>query len=567
VNYQESYELWKNFSDLDKNLKAQLNEMTDPAEIEDAFYEDLQFGTGGMRGRIGVGTNRMNRYMVAKATKGLGQFLIGLNEANQEKGVVISHDPRNMSPEFATFAARVLAAMGMKVYLFEDLRPTPELSFAVRYLKAAGGIMITASHNPKEYNGYKVYGSDGGQMVDTLAEGLVKEIASIQDYLNIPMADYDESVDKGLITIIGEEIDAPFTEAVKEIVKPNPGVDLKVIYTPIHGTGNIPVRRVLKELGYACTVVPEQEKPDGNFPTVAYPNPEEKAVFNIAMKMAEEQDTDIIIGTDPDCDRVGVVYKDDRGDFQTLTGNQIGALLVNYYLKTRTELPDNKVVIKTIVTSELGGVVAKANGAEVIDVLTGFKYIGEWMNKFEETGEKTFAFGYEESYGYLAGNYARDKDAVLASALICEMTAYYKQKGLTLYDALLELYEEHGYFIEGIQSFTMEGIEGRRRIEKIMDSFRSVYFKEFADAKLVTFKDYKISESTDMESGEKSKIDLPSSNVLKFIFNENSWYALRPSGTEPKLKIYYSVTGRSKDKAQEKMETLKAEVNKLMDAI
>ncbi|WP_417088013.1 phospho-sugar mutase [Eubacterium maltosivorans] len=567
MGYKEVYQLWKDYPELNADLRAELEAMTDEGEIEDRFYQDLEFGTGGMRGKIGAGINRMNVYIVAKATYGLGKYLLATDPKNAEKGVAIAFDSRNKSAEFAQTAARVLAAMGVQAYLFESLRPTPVLSFTVRHVGAAGGIVITASHNPKEYNGYKVYGPDGGQMVSPAADELVAEIEKIDNYFDIPLANMQTAVEDGMIQIIGKEVDDAYAAAVENVVKANPGSDLKVIYTPIHGSGNVPVRRVLDDLGYKnVTVVAEQEQPDGNFPTVSYPNPEERSVFNIAMEMPEASDVDIIIGTDPDCDRVGVVGRNAEGEFVVFTGNQTGALLVDYFLKTRTELPDNKVVIKTIVTSELGGIVAKANGAEVVDVLTGFKYIGEHMTEYEKTGEKTFAFGYEESYGYLAGNYARDKDAVLASALVCEMADYYKKQGMTLYDALEGLYQKFGYFIEGIQSMTLEGIEGKKQIANIMEKFRANHFDAFADEKLVTYNDYQSKESLDLASGEKSAINLPKSNVLKFVFNENSWYALRPSGTEPKLKVYYSVTGKSRERAEEKMEILKKAVNEIIEA-
>ena len=567
MGYKEVYQLWKDYPELNADLRAELETMTDEGEIEDRFYQDLEFGTGGMRGKIGAGINRMNVYIVAKATYGLGKYLLGADPKNAEKGVAIAFDSRNKSAEFAQTAARVLASMGVQAYLFESLRPTPVLSFTVRHVGAAGGIVITASHNPKEYNGYKVYGPDGGQMVSPAADELVAEIEKIDNYFDIPLANMQTAVEDGMIQIIGREVDDAYAAAVENVVKANPGSDLKVIYTPIHGSGNVPVRRVLDDLGYKnVTVVAEQEQPDGSFPTVSYPNPEERSVFNIAMEMPEARDVDIIIGTDPDCDRVGVVGRNAEGEFVVFTGNQTGALLVDYFLKTRTGLPDNKVVIKTIVTSELGGIVAKSHGAEVVDVLTGFKYIGEHMTEYEATGEKAFAFGYEESYGYLAGNYARDKDAVLASALVCEMADYYKKQGMTLYDALEGLYQKFGYFIEGIQSMTLEGIEGKKQIANIMEKFRANHFNTFADEKLVTYNDYQSKESLDLAGGEKSAIDLPKSNVLKFVFNENSWYALRPSGTEPKLKVYYSVTGRSRESAEEKMEILRKAVNEIIEA-
>lgn len=567
MSYKEVYQLWMDYPTLDADLRAELAAMKDEGEIEDRFYQNLEFGTGGMRGKIGAGINRMNVYTVAKATYGLGKHLMAADKGNAAKGVAIAFDSRNKSAEFAQAAAQVLSAMGVQAYLCEELRPTPVLSFAVRHLGAAGGIVITASHNPKEYNGYKVYGPDGGQMVSPSADELVAEIEKIDNYFDIPMKDVTTAIQDGTIKMIGKKLDDAYGAAVENVARANPGSDLKVIYTPIHGSGNYSVRRVLKDLGYKnVTVVAEQEAPDGSFPTVSYPNPEERSVFNIAMKMPEAKDVDIIIGTDPDCDRVGVVGRNPEGEFFVFTGNQTGALLVDYFLKTRTDLPANKVVIKTIVTSELGGIVAKAQGAEVVDVLTGFKYIGEHMTEYEQTGKKTFAFGYEESYGYLAGNYARDKDAVLASALVCEMADYYKKQGMTLYDALEAIYKKHGYFIEGIQSMTLEGIEGKKQIAAIMEKFRANYLQGFADETLVTYNDYQSQESLDLASGKKSAIELPKSNVLKFVFNENSWYALRPSGTEPKLKVYYSVTGKSRSGAEEKMEILKKAVNQVIEA-
>ncbi len=557
MDYKKNYEAWREFMQWDAQMYKELSPIRDTAELEDRFYTDLAFGTAGMRGKIGMGTNRINIYVVARATQGLAQYLLKDSEDNAEKGVAIAYDSRNYSDVFAQVAAQVLAANGIKAYLFDSLRPVPVLSFTVRHLKTAAGIAVTASHNPKEYNGYKVYGPDGGQITDEAADAVVSEINAIDDYFGIKLAATD---DEHIITI-GAEVDDAYAAAVESVAKANPGSDLKIIYTPIHGSGNIPVRRVLKDLGYKnVAVVKEQELPNGDFPTVSYPNPEEKSVFNLAIEMAEKDGADIIIGTDPDSDRVGVVCRTPQGEYVVFTGNQTGALLVDYFLKTR-DLPDNKAIIKTIVTSEMGGVVARANGAAVIDVLTGFKYIGEHMTEWKESGEYTFAFGYEESYGYLAGDYARDKDAVLASALVCEMAHYYKQEGKTLYEALEALYQEYGYFLEGIQAMTLEGIEGKEKINAIMEKFRGTHFDAFADEKLVTFNDYQVGESIDMETGVKTRINLPKSNVLKFVFDNNSWYALRPSGTEPKLKVYYSVTGKTRQGAEEKMEVLKAAVN------
>lgn len=566
MGYKERYEQWKSQENLDDDLKIELDSLNDEGDIEDRFYEFLSFGTAGMRGKLGVGTNRMNNVMVARATYGLAKALLQESPDNAEKGVAIAYDSRIKSDEFAKTAACVLAAQGVKAYLYESLRPTPMLSFAVRYLGCAGGIMVTASHNPKEYNGYKAYGPDGAQLANEAADAVVSVIDGVDDYFNIPKMNFEEAEAKGLIQIIGKEVDDAYTTEVEKIVKMDQKADLCIVYTPLHGTGNLPVRRVLKEMGFdKVYVVPEQELPDGNFPTVEYPNPEFKEVFNLAIPLAEEVGADLILGTDPDGDRVGVVNKNSEGEYVVFTGNQTGALLVDYMLKTRPEFPENKAIIKTIVTSELGAVIARARGAEPIDVLTGFKYIGEHITNWAKTHEHTFVLGYEESYGYLAGEYARDKDAVLASALICEMAAYYKDLGMTLYDALQELYKEFGYYEEGIQSFMFEGVDGKDKMAKLMDTFREHHINEFGGEKLVTVNDYQTSESLDIATGKESKIDLPKSNVLKFIYAQNSWFALRPSGTEPKLKIYYSTTGKTKEEALQKMEELQAAVAKIKE--
>jgi len=566
MDYKKAYQNWLDQPELDPQLRQELEAITAEKEIEDRFYIDLEFGTGGMRGKMGAGSNRMNIHTVAKVTYGLGKYLLRQDIQNWEKGVVIAYDSRHNSRKFAETAAGVLGKMGVVAYLFEELRPTPELSFAVRELKAAGGIVITASHNPKEYNGYKVYGPDGGQMVTASADALIAEIEKIQDPFAIPIMSLVEGRDQKIIKMVGEKMDKAFTVAVTAICLANRDSQLKVVYTPLHGSGNQPVRRVLAELGYQqVLVVPEQELPDGDFTTAPYPNPEDPSVFALAMALAEQKNADIIIGTDPDGDRVGVVGRNQNGQFEIFSGNQTGALLVDYYLKTRTDLPENKVVIKTIVTSELGGIVAKSHGAAVLDVLTGFKYIGELMTDFEKTGDYTFAFGYEESYGYLAGNYARDKDAVVACALICEMTDYYKKQGKTLYEALIDLYQQHGYFIEDVVALTLEGIEGKAKITEIMEKFRTISFPGFADAQLIRFDDYETGVSNDLISEAKTKIELPSSNVLKFVFDDYSWFALRPSGTEPKLKIYFSVTGKTREEAMTKKELLKKQVTGLIE--
>ncbi|MDD2414769.1 MAG: phospho-sugar mutase [Eubacteriaceae bacterium] len=557
MNYKENLKAWQEFGKLDEGLGRELAAVTDEKEMEDRFYTELAFGTAGMRGKIGMGTNRMNVYVVARATQGLAQYLLKEDPKNAEKGVAIAYDSRNFSPEFAQVAAQVLAANEIKAYLYDSLRPVPVLSFTVRHLKTAAGIAVTASHNPKEYNGYKVYGPDGGQITEHVASAVVAEIDTITDYFGVKLA----AIDDEYIIPVGKEVDDAFAAAVEGVAHANPGSDLKIIYTPIHGSGNIPVRRVLKDLGYThVSVVKEQEMPDGDFPTVVKPNPEEKSVFNIAIKMAEEQGADVIIGTDPDCDRVGVCCRTASGDYTVFTGNQTGALLVDYMLTSR-DFPSNKAIVKTIVTSEMGGVIARAHGAAVYNVLTGFKYIGEKMTEWKESGEQTFVMGYEESYGYLAGDYARDKDAVLASALVCEMADYYKKQGKNLSEALEDLYEKYGYFLENVQAIDLDGIEGKKQIAAIMDAFRADHFDHFADAHLAEFNDYQTKESIDITTGVKTKLTLPVSNVLKFVFDENSWYAIRPSGTEPKIKVYYSVKGSSHKDAENKLAILKQAVN------
>ena len=556
MDYKKTLEAWRAFGEYDINIKKELEGITDEKELEDRFYTDLAFGTAGMRGKLGFGTNRLNIYVVARASQGFAQYLLKADPENAKKGVAIAYDSRHFSPEFARVTAQVLAANGIDVHLYDSLRPVPVLSFTVRHLGCAGGVVITASHNPKEYNGYKVYGPDGGQITEKAAAAIVSEMSTIDDYFGVKLAADDDPH----IHIIPPEVDDAYAAAVEEVVHANPGSDLKIIYTPLHGAGNIPVRRVLKDLGYDhVAVVKEQELPDGDFPTVVKPNPEEKSVFDIAIKMAEKDGADIIIGTDPDSDRVGAVCRTNDGDYVVFTGNQMGALLVDYMLQSR-DWPDNKAIVKTIVTSEMGAVVAKAHGAAVYDVLTGFKYIGEKMTEWKASGEHTFVMGYEESYGYLAGDYARDKDAVFASSMICEMADYYKKKGMSLYDALQALYEKHGYFVETVQAIDLDGIEGKKKIAQIMDAFRADHFDAFADAKLVTFNDYQTQVSKNLETGEESPITLPVSNVLKFVFNENSWYALRPSGTEPKIKIYFSATGKTRAEAEEKLDILKKEV-------
>ncbi|WP_420872689.1 phospho-sugar mutase [Paenibacillus ehimensis] len=550
---QEQYELWLNDPAIDEGTKEELRQIAgDPKEIEDRFYRDLEFGTGGLRGVIGAGTNRINAYTVARATQGLAQFMLASGKASLS--AVIAYDSRNQSPEFALEAAKVLAGNGIKAYVFESLRPTPELSFAVRYLKADAGIVITASHNPPEYNGYKVYGNDGGQLVPEQAEQVIAEIRKVQSFADVKRKSRAEAESAGLLQWIGEAVDAEYIRAVTAISR-NPELvkqmsdNFRIVFTPLHGAGNLSVRAALAGIGFdQVQVVAEQEQPDVNFSTVKSPNPEEREAFTLAMNEAKKTDADIIIGTDPDCDRMGAVVKDANGEYFVLTGNQSGAIMVDYLLssrKERGELPANGVVIKTIVTSEMGAVIAEHYGAKVLNTLTGFKYIGEKMTQFERTGEAEFLFGYEESYGYLAGNYARDKDAVIASMLICEAAAYYKSQGKTLYDVLQELYARHGYFLEKLESRTLKGKDGVEKIQSIMSDWRSAPPEELNGLRVVKVEDF-----------SQGLYGLPSENVLKYTLEDDSWFCLRPSGTEPKIKVYFAVRGTSAQAASEAIEQL-----------
>lgn len=559
---QEQYGLWLQDPAIDENTKAELKKIAeDPKEIEDRFYRDLEFGTGGLRGVIGAGTNRMNAYTVARATQGLAQFLLKSGES--DLSAVIAYDSRNQSPEFALETAKVLAGNGIRAYVFESLRPTPELSFAVRYLKAAAGVVVTASHNPPEYNGYKVYGRDGGQLVPDQAEQVIAEIRGVQSFADVKKSSRAEAEAKGMLQWIGKEVDEAY---IKEVTAVSLNAELvskmsdqvKIVYTPLHGAGNLSVRAALAGIGFGqVKVVAEQEKPDANFTTVKSPNPEEREAFSLAIRDAKAWDADIIIGTDPDCDRMGAVVKDASGEYFVLTGNQSGAIMVDYLLgsmKERGTLPADGVVIKTIVTSEMGAVIAEHYGAKVINTLTGFKYIGEKMTQFDQTGEATYLFGYEESYGYLAGNYARDKDAVIASMLICEAAAYYKSKGKTLYDVLQELYERHGYFLEKLESRTLKGKDGVEKIAAIMDDWRNAPPAELSGLKVTKTEDF-----------SQGLYGLPVENVLKYTLEDDSWFCLRPSGTEPKIKVYFAVRGSSAEDAAAAIDRLTLQVMSRVD--
>lgn len=568
MNYLEKSEKWLSSEIIDEKTKDELRNIKSEKELEDRFYKDLEFGTGGLRGIIGAGSNRMNIYTVGKATQGLALYLLAKYEG-EDISVSIAYDSRNMSKEFAETSALTLCANGIKVNLFESLRPTPVLSYTVRHLKSKAGIVITASHNPKEYNGYKVYGEDGGQVTDKAAGEILSFINKVDDFSKVKSMNMVEAKESGLLKIIGEDVDRTYIDKVKaltireDLVSKN-AKNLNIIYTPLHGTGNKPVRRVLKELGYENVhVVKEQEMPDGNFPTAEYPNPEEKKVFNLALKMAEEINPDIIFGTDPDCDRIGALVKDNNGNYKALTGNNMGVLLTEYILsslKEKNNLPKNSVIIKTIVTTEMVPEIAKAFNVEVMDVLTGFKYIGEKIKEFEKSKEKSYIFGFEESYGYLAGTFVRDKDAVIASMLICEMALYYKENGMSLYDVLLNLYEKYGYFKEDLISIKLDGKEGKEKISNILEYLRHSMKTELNGIKIIKKLDYKIGIEKNLITLTEEPINLPESNVIKFILEDGSSFVVRPSGTEPKMKIYLSVKGTSLGDAEDKMEIFRKSV-------
>jgi len=570
--YKEKYKSWicSNFINLE--LRKELELIVDEKEIEDRFYKDLEFGTGGLRGIIGAGTNRMNIHTVGRATQGLADYLNSKYKGNIS--VCIAYDSRNKSKDFAKAAAETLCSNGIGVNLFEELTPTPILSYAVREFQSKAGIVITASHNPKEYNGYKVYGEDGGQVTDNVATEITNYADRIKDFSNIKTINHNRTKFSGMLKIIGEDIYFSYIEKIKSLTIRKGLVsecanNLKIIYTPIHGSGNIPVRRVLKELGYNnVTIVAKQEIPDGNFPTAPYPNPEEPKVFELALELARNINPDIIFGTDPDCDRIGVVVKVKEGEYKVLTGNQTGVLLTNYILSSLNEanqLPKNGVVIKTIVTTDMVKEIARKYNVEVLDVLTGFKYIGETIKEFEELGEKDFIFGFEESFGYLAGDFVRDKDAIIAAMLICEMTLYYKNKGVSLYNALMDIYDEFGYYIEDLVSVEMKGKNGAEKISSIIEYLRYSTPDIIGHNKLINKTDYRTGMEIDLVKNEKLIIKLPKSNVLKFVLEDDSWFVVRPSGTEPKMKIYLSVKGSSIEDSTEKMINLKENILSIVE--
>ena len=574
MSYMDTYKKWCTDNYFDEDTKKELLALQgNDAEIEDRFYRQLEFGTGGLRGVIGAGTNRMNIYTVRQATQGLANYIISQN--GQDKGVAIAYDSRIMSPEFSDEAALCLNANGIKTYRFESLRPTPELSFSVRELGCIAGIVITASHNPREYNGYKVYWEDGAQITPPHDKNILAEVAKVTDFSQVKTMLKSEAEAAGLYHTIGKEMDDRYMEELKkqsihpEIIK-EMAKDIKIVYTPLHGTGNLPVRRVLKELGFEHVyVVPEQEKPDGNFPTVAYPNPESPKAFELALKLAKEVDADIVLATDPDADRLGVYCKDTKsGEYVTFTGNMSGMLIAEYILREKTAMgtmPKNPALVETIVTTDMAKAIAKAYGVKLIEVLTGFKYIGQQILGFETTGKGEYLFGFEESYGCLIGTYARDKDAISATAALCEAAAYYKEKGMTLWDAMVAMYEKYGYYKDTVKSIGLKGIEGLAKIQEIMENFRQEPPKTLGDYTVTAARDYKAGTIMDMASGAVRPTGLPSANVLYYEMNDGAWLCVRPSGTEPKIKFYYGVKGASMEDADARSEKMGAELTELVN--
>ncbi len=576
MGYMENYKKWCEDTYFDEATRAELKAIEgNDKEIQERFYKDLEFGTGGLRGIIGAGTNRLNIYTVSKATQGFANYIIKQGEEAVKKGVAIAFDSRRMSPEFAEITALVLNGNGIKTYIYPSLRPTPMLSFAVRELNCTGGVVITASHNPPEYNGYKVYWADGGQVPYPRDEAIIEEVNAVTDFHTIKTANKDEAVKAGLFNVIGEEVDEAFDKNVlAQIVNPEiikEQHDLKIVYTPIHGSGNKPVRRVLEKAGFEnVTVVPEQELPDSEFTTVGYPNPENPAVFELAIKLAEKIDADIILGTDPDCDRVGAVVKTKDGSYTVLTGNMTGTLICNYICSQKAKLgtlPKNGALVSTIVSSEMTKAIAKKYNLAYFDVLTGFKYIGEKIKEFEQTGDYQYVFGFEESYGCLSGTYARDKDAVVASLLICEMAAYYKSRGMSLYDGLMELYDTYGVYKEIIHSITLKGIEGIENMKKIMDTLRKDAPSEIAGVKVTETRDYLEDKIVDVATGKVSPTNLPKSNVLYFTLADDTWFCVRPSGTEPKIKIYFGTKADTVENAEKKIATAQDGIMKVVNSV
>lgn len=574
MKYLEEYKRWCTEEVFDETTKSELMEIkNNEQEIKDRFYKELEFGTAGLRGIIGAGTNRMNKYTVGKATQGLANFI--KKEGGEERGVAISFDSRHMSPEFSKQTALILNANGIKTYIFDSLRPVPELSFAVRQLNCIAGVMITASHNPPKYNGYKVYWEDGAQIVAPKDKLIIEEVKKITDYNQIKKITEEDAKSKGLYQIIGREIDEKYMNTLSQLVL-NPevvreeGKKLKIVYTPLHGTGNIPVRTILKRLGFEQVyVVPEQELPNGDFPTVDYPNPEDPKAFDLALKLAKEKDADVILATDPDADRLGVYAKDSAsGEYRSFTGNMSGLLIAEYELsqkKEKNQLPKNGVLIKTIVSSNLADAITKYYQIKLVEVLTGFKYIGEQMRIFEETKNYTYLFGFEESYGCLIGTHARDKDAIAAVMALCEAATYYKTQGLTLWDQMIKIYEKYGFYKEGLLSITLEGAEGANKIKEVLEKMRQKPCHEIAGVKVLRFRDYQKGDIKDLITEKEEKTNLPKSNVLYYELQDDAWCCVRPSGTEPKIKFYMGVKGNSQIDAEKKLKELTKAVKEMAE--
>ena len=573
MNYLDEYKKWCEDPSFDEETKRELLEIKDnEEEIKDRFYKELEFGTAGLRGIIGMGTNRMNKYTVGKATQGLANYII--KQGTQDMGVAISYDSRKMSDEFSIQTALILNANGIKTYLFESLRPVPELSFAVRQLKCTAGIMITASHNPPKYNGYKVYWDDGSQIVAPRDKDIIQEVRNISDFSEIKTISKNEAIDKGLFNVIGKEMDDKYIETLKKLVL-NPeivkeqGKNLKIVYTPLHGTGNTVAKRLLNELGFENVyVVPEQAEPDGDFPTVSYPNPEDKKSFKLALELAKKVDADVVLATDPDADRLGIFSKDEKsGEYVTYTGNMSALLIAEYritQMKEKGILPADGMFITTIVSSDLAKAIAKENNLECIEVLTGFKNIGAVIKKAEEKHDKTYVFGFEESYGCLIGDYARDKDGISAVMSLCEAAAYYKSKGLTLWDQMNNIYEKYGYYKEEQVSIVLEGAEGAEKIKEMMTNMRNNDVRQIGDYKVITFKDIDKDYVKNMITGEETTSGLPKSNVLYYDLEDNAWCCVRPSGTEPKIKLYMGIKGDSTEDAIKKLNDLKNAMENLV---
>lgn len=561
MSYKEKYQYWLEDDYFDKETKDELKSITDQDEIEDRFYQDLSFGTAGLRGKIGAGSNRMNKYTVSLATQGLASTIVNKGREAMKRGVAIAYDVRHYSDEFAEVAARVFAANGIKSYLFDGIRATPQLSFAVRTLNTISGIVVTASHNPKDYNGYKVYWEEGSQILDDIANEVMTEIDNIKDFKDIKMMDLDKALKEGLIEYIGEDLDEKYNdELLKLSLNDDIDKDIKIIYSPLNGTGNIPVRRVLKDRAFRnIIVVPEQENPDPDFTTIGYPNPEYVEAFDYSVKLGKQEEADLLLATDPDCDRVAVMVREDDGGYKFINGNQMGALLVHYILSQRQEqdnIPENSVIVKSIVTGNLSKAIAKKYNVETVETLTGFKHICNKANEYEKTGEHTFIFGYEESIGYVYGTYVRDKDAVVTSMLIAEMAGYYKKRGKTLLDVLNDIFEEYGYYSEELISLELEGLDGKKRIDRIMIDLRKEPIEEIEKMKLERAVDY-LSDDT----------GLPKTNALRYFLDDESWYAVRPSGTEPKIKLYIYSKDKNKEESKRKIKIIKDTVLNRIESI